>query len=71
MPFPSNKMNATRIGFNGKYPMPFMPQLSVVGNVFTTVAGRNMGKAISFGTGIFYVIDFSKKEKKGSSTSKN
>ena len=71
MPFPSNKMNATRIGFNGKYPMPFMPQLSVVGNVFTTVVGRNMGKAISFGTGIFYVIDFSKKEKKGSSTSKN
>ena len=70
MPFPSNKMNATRIGFNGKYPMPFLPQLAVVGNIFTTVAGRNVGQATSFGAGIFYVIDLSKKEKKDADKSK-
>ena len=63
MPFPSNEMNATRVGFNFKYPMPFLPQLSVTGNVMTTVAGRNVGQATGFNAGIFYVFDLSKKEK--------
>ncbi|MEQ1678070.1 MAG: hypothetical protein ABL876_15285, partial [Chitinophagaceae bacterium] len=36
MPFPSNKMNATRIGLDLKYPMRFHPALAVVGNAFTT-----------------------------------
>jgi hypothetical protein len=64
MPFASNKMNATKIGFNFKYEMPFHRNLSLTGNAFTTVAGRNMGQASGFNAGIFYVIDFSKKEKK-------
>ena len=63
MPFPSNEMNATRVGFNFKYPMPFLPQLSVTGNVMTTVTGRNVGQATGFNAGIFYVFDLSKKEK--------
>jgi Putative MetA-pathway of phenol degradation len=63
MPFASNEMNATRIGFNFKYPMPFLPQLSVTGNIMTTVAGRNVGQSTGFNAGVFYVIDFSKKEK--------
>jgi hypothetical protein len=63
MPFPSNKMNATRVGFNFKYEMPFHPQLSLTGNAFTTVAGRNVGQSTGFNAGIFYVIDFSKKTK--------
>ncbi len=63
MPFPSNRMNATRVGFNFKYPMPFLPQLAVTGNVMTTVAGRNVGQSTGFNAGIFYVLDFSKKEK--------
>jgi hypothetical protein len=70
MPFPSNEMNATRIGFNFKYPMPFHPQLSVVGNVMTTVAGRNMGQSTGFNAGIFYVLDFSPKKKTDSDKSK-
>jgi hypothetical protein len=70
MPFPSNEMNATRIGFNFKYPMPFKPNLSVTGNFFTTIAGRNMGQANSINAGIFYVLDFSKKVKTGSDNSK-
>jgi hypothetical protein len=63
MPFPSNKMNATRVGFNFKYEMPFHPQLSLTGNAFTTIAGRNVGQSTSFNAGIFYVFNFSKKEK--------
>ncbi len=63
MPFVSNKMNATRIGFNFKYPMPFKPNLSLTGNAFTTIAGRNMGQATGFNAGVFYVLDLSKKEK--------
>jgi len=70
MPFPSNEMNATRIGFNFKYDMPFYRQLSLTGNVFTTVAGRNVGQATGFNAGIFYVIDFSKKKKTDSDESK-
>ena len=54
-------MNATRVGFNFKYDMPFHPMLSLTGNAFTTVAGRNVGQASGFNAGIFYVLDFSRK----------
>lgn len=70
MPFVSNRMNATRIGFNFKYEMPFHRNLSLTGDAFTTIAGRNMGQASGFNAGIFYVIDFSKKEKKEAASSK-
>jgi hypothetical protein len=70
MPFPSNKMSATRVGFNFKYEMPFYPRLSLTGNAFTTIAGRNVGQASGFNAGIFYVIDFSKKTKTDSDNSK-
>jgi hypothetical protein len=70
MPFPSNEMNATRVGFNFKYDMPFHRQLSLTGNVFTTIAGRNMGQATGFNAGIFYVLDLSKKQKTDSKDSK-
>jgi hypothetical protein len=70
MPFASNKMNATRVGFNFKYPMPFCRQLAVVGNVMTTVAGRNMGQSTGFNAGVFYVIDLSPKKKTDSDKTK-
>ena len=70
MPFPSNEMDMSRIGFNFKYDMPFLPQLSVTGNVMTTIGGRNVGQATGFNAGIFYVIDFSKKKKNDSDKSK-
>ena len=63
MPFASNEMDMSRIGFNFKYDMPFHPQLSVTGNVMTTISGRNVGQATGYNTGIFYVIDFTKKKK--------
>ena len=70
MPFPSNEMDMSRIGFNFKYDMPFLPQLSLTGNVMTTIGGRNVGQATGFNIGIFYVIDFSKKPKTDSDKSK-
>lgn len=71
MPFVSNKMNATGIGFNFKYPMPFKPNISLTGNAFTTLAGRNMGQSTGFNAGVFYVFDLSKKEKAETDNPKN
>lgn len=70
MPFPSNKMNATTVGVNFKYVMPFHPQLSVVAGGSATVAGRNMGQATTIYGSLFYVFDFSPKEKTSASSSK-
>ena len=70
MPFPSNEMDMSRIGFNFKYDMPFHPQLSITGNVMTTISGRNVGQATGYNAGIFYVIDFTKKKKTDADDSK-
>lgn len=63
MPFPSNRMNATTIGLNTKYYFPFLPELSLVAGVNTTIAGRNMGQATSEYGSLFYVINLGKKTK--------
>jgi hypothetical protein len=70
MPFPSNKMNATTVGVNFKYVMPFHPRLSLVAGGSATVAGRNMGQATTVYGSIFYVFDFSPKEKPSAQPSK-
>jgi hypothetical protein len=70
MPFPSNEMDMSRIGFNFKYDMPFHPPLSLTGNLMTTISGRNVGQATGFNVGIFYVIDFTRKKKTDSDDSK-
>lgn len=63
MPFISNRMNATSLGFNIKYVFRKMPQLSLTGGTSQVVAGRNMGRSFSTNGAIFYVIDLNKKEK--------
>ena len=63
MPFVSNRMNATSIGLNVKYETP-LDGLSVTANGSTTVAGRNVGQASGFNAGVFYIMDFHKKNKK-------
>jgi hypothetical protein len=63
MPFPANKMNATNVGANFKYVLPPLPQLSIVAGGMYTVAGRNVGQATTIYGSLFYVFDFSKKEK--------
>lgn len=63
MPFVSNKMNATKLGLHVKYDTDFVNGLSFVADANTTVAGRNIGQSSSFGGGVFYILDFSKKKK--------
>jgi hypothetical protein len=70
MPFPSNKMNATRVGANIKYEINSVSGLSVIANGSYVVAGRNVGQATSVNGGIFYIINFSKKARKASLESK-
>lgn len=62
-PFISNKMNATKLGVHIKYDTDFVNGLSFVADASTTVAGRNVGQTTSFGGGIFYILDISKKQK--------
>lgn len=70
MPFPSNQMNATRIGANIKYTVPKMEELSLIGNTMFTIAGRNIGQSTSISAGVFYIIDFTKKKKSDSKDKK-
>ena len=61
MPFPSNQMNQTRIGFNGKYEPARWKGISLTAAVYQTLDGRNMGKAIFLQAGFFYIFNFNKK----------
>jgi len=61
MPFLSNTMNNTSVGFNGKYTVKKDGNLALTGGLSYTVSGRNVGQATHFNFGGFYVIDFNKK----------
>jgi hypothetical protein len=64
MPFPSNKMNATRVGINLKYEFnKVVPGLSLIGGGNYVVAGRNVGQATTINGGIFYILNFTKRAK--------
>ena len=62
MPFPSNRMNWTSIGFQGKYTLPRFTSLSVIAGAATVLGGRNTGMAHSFNVGAFYGFYMSKKK---------
>lgn len=64
MPFISNRMNATSLGFNIKYVFKSLPQLSLTGGANQVIAGRNMGQSINANGAVFYVFNLNKKEKK-------
>jgi len=64
MPFPSNKMNSTAAGAGFKYEFKKIRHLSLAGDASYVVAGRNVGQATSFSGGVFYLFDFSKKDKR-------
>ena len=68
MPFPSNEMNATSIGVNFKYEIPKVSGLSFVGGGNQVIEGRNVGQSKGFYGGFFYILDFSKKNKKNAET---
>jgi hypothetical protein len=63
MPFPSNTMNMTKIGFNGKYNLKQISGLAIIGGLNHVIAGRNVGQSDAFYGGLFYVLDFTKKIK--------
>jgi hypothetical protein len=71
MPFPSNKMNMTGVGLSGKYNVRAVNGLSIIGGGNYTIAGRNVGQSTSVYGGVFYIIDFSKKEKTKTESIKN
>ena len=65
MPFPSNKMDATKIGVNAKYTFgKKLSGLSAVGGANFVIAGRNVGQSNSVMFGAFYQMDWGKKVKK-------
>ncbi len=64
MPFLSNRMNASKVGFNSKYTFKKIPELSLVGGYNQVIDGRNVGESQTFYGGVFYVITFNKKTKK-------
>ncbi|MEP6713150.1 MAG: hypothetical protein ABJA37_12065 [Ferruginibacter sp.] len=63
MPFPSNRMNMTSAGINVKYNIKKVAGLSLIGGSNFTIAGRNVGQATVYTTGIFYIINFTKNKK--------
>lgn len=63
MPFPSNTMNALRLGTNIKYTLKKMPELAFIGGSNYVLKGRNVGQSTTFYGGAFYVINFNKKAK--------
>lgn len=63
MPFISNRMNASSLGFHIKYETGFVEGLSLVADGSTVIAGRNAGQSSSFSGGVFYIMDFTKKKK--------
>ena len=62
MPFPSNTMNALRYGTNFKYTFAKIPALSLIGGTNYVLEGRNIGKANTLYGGVFYIINFEKKQ---------
>lgn len=70
MPFPSNTMNAMRLGAWLKYELNKPKGLSFIATGNYVVAGRNVGQAATIGGGIFQIIDFNKKKPASSSQKK-
>ena len=70
MPFPSNQMNAMRLGAYVKHELNMPRGLSLIATGNYVVAGRNMGQATTISGGMFYILDFTKKKPVSSSPSK-
>ena len=60
MPFPSNMMNISKIGFHGKYTFKKLNGLALLGGYNYVINGRNVGQSKSFYGGLFYTINFNK-----------
>lgn len=63
MPFLSNDMEAIRVGFNGKYLLPGMRGLSVMGAFQQVLSGRNTGKSTAYTLGLVYQLNLKNQSK--------
>ena len=60
MPFPSNTMNAWKLGLSTKYTLKRIPELAIVVGYNIVTEGRNVGDSASFYGGLFYQFNFNK-----------
>lgn len=60
MPFPSNTMNAARIGLNSKYTLSKIAALSFIAGCNFVMEGRNSGQSNTIYGGLFYVLNIKK-----------
>jgi hypothetical protein len=70
MPFPSNTMNAMRLGAWVKHELKVPQGMSLIATGNYVVSGRNAGQSTTIGGGIFYILDFNKKKPVSSSPKK-
>ena len=54
MPFVSNRMNLSRVGATGMYPIPKLPHLQAAFAYAYTLDGRNVGQASTITGGLLY-----------------
>ena len=71
MPFLSNTMNMTTIGFNAKVYIPKVDGLYFMGGYNYTVAGRNVGQASNYNAGFLYILSFGKQKKSTPDNNRN
>jgi hypothetical protein len=71
MPFPSNRMNAKRVGALVMYYVPFVRNLGVRAMVNYTVDGRNVGQSTTLMGGLLYTFWFKGQPQSNNPTEKN
>jgi len=63
MPFISNRMNATRIGFHFKHEEVGLKPLTILAGAQHTIAGRNMGQGTTLYGGVAWLFQFGQSAK--------
>ncbi len=58
MPFPSNRMNASRVGAMAMYYLPMNRNLALKASGSRAVSGRNVGQSTLFTAGVMYTFKF-------------
>lgn len=58
MPFPSNRMNSSRLGAMAMYYLPMNRNLALMASGSRAVSGRNVGQSTLFTAGVMYTFKF-------------
>jgi hypothetical protein len=62
MPFITNRMNATRVGFHFKKEEVLLKPLTVLAGGNYVIAGRNMGQSTTVYAGLAWIFHFAKQK---------